>query len=180
MRDLLFFACVCIFDIALGTFLFYFGPASLHTDVQNALQSSQAQTEGAKNVPFQVLEQGTGTFSIADRTNYRITSQYNLELLWPMIYGDQDAPRIPNVDFTKYEVLAVFDGTHSTDGYGIQVTGISDLTPVRTLTIEHLVPSASCAVTDGLTEPFELIQVPVTSFSLAHVDVTDTSACGAN
>ena len=180
MKDFLLLIAVCIVAIGIGAALFFVGPTSLQTDVQNALESSQTQSEAPQAVQFTVLEQGTLTFSIANRTNYRITSTYDLETLWPLIYGDRDAPAIPNVDFSNYEVLALFDGTHSTDGYGIQALELSDQDPVRTLTIEHLSPAANCATTAGLTEPFEIIEVPKTTYTLAHIDQMGTSTCATN
>ena len=180
MRDLWILLCICVVSIGLGALLFVYGPPSLQTNVQNALQTTQSQNEGVQQVQFQVLEQGAQTYSIADRTNYRITSNYDLGVLWPLIYGQRDAPDIPKIDFSKYEVLGLFDGTHSVSGYGIQAVSVTDQTPVRTLTIEHLVPSASCKSISGLNEPFELIQVPKTTFSLSHVDKTGTSSCPPN
>ena len=177
MKDLWLLVCICVIAIGLGAALFFFGPPSLQTDVQKALQSSQAQSENVHSVKFTILEQGTQTFSIAGRTNYRITSEVDLETLWPLIYGYRDTPNIPSVDFSKYEVLAIFDGTHTTSGYSVQATSVTDQNPTRTLSISHIVPSPTCKVSNGLNEPFEIIEVPATTFTLAHLDVTATSTC---
>jgi hypothetical protein len=186
MKGVLVFVCACIVAIGIGIFLFAYGPQSLQSDVQSALQtsqssqSSQTADSGPKAIPFTILEQGTETFSIADRTNYRITSTLDLETLWPLIYGEKDAPKIPQVDFSKYEVLALFDGTHSTGGFGIQLLNIDDQNYVRTLNIAHIIPGPTCTPGDGVTEPFEIVQVPITTYSLSRVDTTSTSTCATN
>ncbi len=177
MRDLLLILGISVAAIALGVILFLFGPKSLQSDINNALLTGEIGTTGSTS--FVVLQQGPDAISVVERTNYRITSLADLRALWPIIYGDRDAPPIPNVDFNKYEVLAIFDGSHSQGGYGVSITQILDKNPVRTITINHQMPNPSCPVT-GPSSPFVLVQVSKSVFSLAHQDVTSVSTCGAN
>ena len=178
MRDFLIIIGVSAVAIVVGVLLFFFGPKSLQSDIINALNSGRLGPAGATQ--FVVLTQGATAISVTDRTNYRITSQADLQALWPLIYGDKDAPQIPTIDFNKYEVLAIFDGTHSSFGYSIKVTSIADNAPTRTVTIEHLAPATSCAVQTGVSSPFEIIRVPKTTSNLAHQDTTGTSICSSN
>jgi hypothetical protein len=182
MRSLLLIGGICIAAIALGSVLFFFGPPSLQSEVNSALQSSTSSLNPAAvtgPVSFTVLEQGTDALSIPDRTNYRLDSQTDLASLWTLIYGNKDAPKIPNVNFSNHEVLAVFDGTHSTTGYSISVTGIMDQNATRTVTVTHATPDSSCVTASAVTSPFELVVVPKTSFALAHQDVTTANSCAA-
>ena len=177
MRDVLLIIGISVTSIALGVLLFMFGPKSLQSDINNALLTGQIGPIGPTG--FVVLEQGPYAISIVERTNYRITSKSDLQALWPLIYGDRDAPQIPNVDFNNYEVLGIFDGSHTEGGYGISVSKILDKNPVRTISINHQLPNPSCPV-KGPSSPFMLIQVPKTSYSLAHEDITSQSVCGSN
>jgi hypothetical protein len=129
-------------------------------------------------VPFTVLEQGDMAISITQRTNYRITNAGDLAALWSLIYGNGSGVQpVPDIDFSKYEVLAVFDGSHSSNDYGISVEQIVDANAVRTVTIQHTSPGPSCHTSSQSTSPFELIQVPVTTFTLAHQDDMATTTC---
>jgi hypothetical protein len=177
MRNFLLVAGIAIVAIVLGMLLFLFGPKSLQSDVNNALLSGQIGTP--KPPVYVVLEAGTDAISISDRTNYRIMRAQDLSALWPLVYGDRDAPPIPSVDFSKYEVLAIFDGTHSAGGFDVKITDISDANPVRTVVIDHITPGPTCG-TQGPSSPFKIIQVPKTTFSLSHKDVTSASICAPN
>jgi hypothetical protein len=177
MRDLLLIIGISVMAVLLGVALFLFGPKSLQSDVNNAFLTGKVGTSG--HTGFILLEQGSDAISIVQRTNYRITSMSDLQALWPLIYGDRDAPRIPDVNFDNYEVIAVFDGSHAGGGYGVSVTEILDDNPIRTISVNHALPNPACPM-KGPSSPYELIQVPKTSNSLAHQDVTSVSVCAAN
>lgn len=183
MRDLRLLVGVVVAAIFIGGILFYFGSASLQADFQNALAPSTPSTNNISSggIHFIVLESGANAISISDRTNYRITNIDDLTSLWTLIYGDVDSrPRIPSVDFSKYEVLAIFDGTHATGGYSVSVAKIVDKDPLRMVSIIHMVPNPDCPSTpQSMTSPFVLLQVPVTTFVLSHMDITSTSTCSA-
>ena len=177
MRNLILIGGVCIAAVVIGVGLFFFGPASLRSDINNALLSGQIGSGATK---FTVLAQGTQAVSINSRTNYRITSADDLAALWPIVYGERDAPHVPAVDFSRYEVLAVFDGTHSSTGYNVQVTSVIDKTPTRMVLIDHLTPSPTCKGVNKLTNPFQIIEVPKTTYTLTHQDIVSTSTCSSN
>jgi hypothetical protein len=174
-RPLLVVVIIAVVAIALGTLVFLFGPSSTSSGSATSVFSGQSGT--THDVPFTVLQQGTNAISVTERTNYRITNANDLATLWPLIYGDRDAPNIPNVNFSKYEVLAVFDGTHTTAGYSVQVTSIVDSLPTRTVTITHIAPEASCNESTQPNSPFQIVQVPITTYNITHIDVASTTPC---
>jgi hypothetical protein len=165
---------ICVVGILLGIGLFVVDPAALNRAEDQSLASLPV---ASTTVPFTILVQGATTVSLIDRENYRIQNPSDFQSLWTLVYGDSDLPRIPTVDFTKYEVLAVFDGSHATSGYQIKVQSVADLYPSRTVTIQHLVPGSGCAIAYTTTSPFEIIQVPITTLTLMHIDVEATSTC---
>jgi hypothetical protein len=172
MRSWYVLALIVAIAVGLGTLLFYFGPTSLQSDVNNALA-----TNGITNVQFTILAQGNDAASVSARTNYRITNNDEFTALWAMIYGNNGTPQIPTVDFTKYEVLAIFDGSHSSGGYGITVQSVSEQNGTRTVTIIHRAPGTNCTSPSTATSPFELVQVPATTLPLAHQDDMSTTTC---
>ncbi len=175
MRDIYIIGGITLIAAIIGTTLFFFGPASLQSDVNAALDS--AQTGGTSSVPFTPLESGDSALGVSTRTNYRITSMNDLAALWPLLYGEKDAPPMPQVDFSKYEILTLFDGSHSTTGHGISVASITDANAVRTVVVTHIVPDTGCPVGRGTNSPFIVIKVPKTTFQLAHEDTTASSTC---
>ncbi len=170
MRDSIVVAFVLSASIAVGGLLYLFGPSVFH-QVPNL--SGSTSTPGG--VSYVTLAQGQNAHE-DDRVNYRIMNADQLGQLWDMVYG-QTGPDVPNVDFSKNEVLAVFDGSHTTTGYSVSVQNISDADGQRTVTVQRLAPSDSCPVDSTISSPFIIISVPKTSLPLAHVDVPATSGC---
>lgn len=173
MRDLLVIGLVAVAAIILGGFLFLFGPSSLKTEVDAALQGSN--TNG-NIVSITVLAQGNDAISITQRTNYRIQNSQDLQSLWELVYGSNDTPTAPPVDFSQNEVLAVFDGSHATNGYSIKVLSVTDTTQ-RLVLVNHASPEASCSLKGVATSPFEIIEVPRTSLPMSHQDQMSTTTC---
>ncbi len=171
MRDFYIIAAVGGVAVVLGTALFFFGPASLQADVRAALALRSPQ------ITPTVLAQGDRASQVSERVNYRITTAAQFADLWKLAYGPDNTPDLPAVDFTKSEVLAVFDGTHAQNGYSIQVTRVRDENGTRSIVITHIRPDSSCTPKTGFTSPFEIIMVPKTSSTLAHTDVTSATPC---
>jgi hypothetical protein len=178
MRDLLLIAGITIIAIVIGTLLFFFGPTSLQSDMISSL--STTQQVGTTTVPFTLLEKGTDAISITNQTNYRITSRSDFAALWGLIYGDKNPPPLPGIDFTKYEVLGLFDGSRSTKGFTIALTSVLDGNGIRLITINHQSQQSACAKVPGNISPFELVQVPVTTNILKHKDIFITTDCSNN
>jgi Kef-type K+ transport system membrane component KefB len=171
MRDFYVIGTLCVVALLAGGALFFFGPSSLRSDVASALGLSN---DG--DVSFTILNQGMNARSITDRSNYRLVSQSQLADLWLLVYGPNNA-NAPVIDFTTYEVLAIFDGSHSTSGYQVQVTKAVDQSGVRTITVNHSAPGKNCSVKSGITSPFVLLQIAKTNNSLAHIDQMTTTPC---
>ncbi|MBA3789260.1 protease complex subunit PrcB family protein [Patescibacteria group bacterium] len=176
MRDFLLIGGMVLVAILVGGVLFFFGPASLQSDVNSAISANGGSTS-TSTVSYTVLVQGTNALSVTGRSNYRIRTNDDLKTLWVLIYGDHGVSAIPTVDFSKYEVLAIFDGTHSNGGYTVQVKSLTDANAQRLVVVDHVTPGSTCVTTSSITSPFQLIQVPKTTFPLTHTDETRVSAC---
>lgn len=175
MRDLLLIAGIAVAAILIGAAFFLFGPASFHSDINSALAPSLDAGHGG--VTYTVIAKGVKAVAMTDRTNYRITNEDDFTALWNLIYGTQDTPALPRIDFTKYEVLALFDGSHSTSGYQIAADKIQDQDATRTVFVTHTIPGKNCRIVTGQTSPYVVIRVPKTTFSLDHQDMVSTSTC---
>ncbi len=164
MRDTLIIGAAILVAIALGAWLMF-------GDTASAPESVVPVTEGP--VAFSVLEEGTQASPEAERKNYRIRTQEELEELWPMV----EEGAAPTVDFTKSEVLAAFDGTRPSGGYGIRVASIDDMANARRIIIVHTSPGEGCITTDALTSPFTIVVVPKTELAISRVDQENVVEC---
>lgn len=129
-------------------------------------------------VSFKEIQSGQDATQEPKRTNYRIRSQQEFQALWYHLYGT-DQPGTESIDFTKQEVLAVFDGTHSTGGYDIKVTNVTDKLLTRVVTIEHVSPAPECQVPQVITAPYQIIVLPILEQggTLTHEDVESVMRC---
>jgi hypothetical protein len=166
MKDLLIIFGMIIVVIAVGAALFFFGPSSFRSYL--AMGSSPTVT-------FRVLARGNDADSMTQRANYEITTPAQMSELW----GDIGATpgTAPNIDFTKEEVLAIFDGTHTTSGYSIAVSDITDSGTTRTVNVIRTSPGTGCSIAPGITAPYQIIAVPISSDTLTHTDTTTTQNC---
>lgn len=162
MRDAIIIAVVCVLAIAAGAWLFLMG------------DDGSPVTEG--DVAFTVLAEGNYSGSITERKNFRIRSEAELQELWRMVYTT-GGPAAAPVNFEKSEVLAVFDGTHASGGYGIEVESIEDSRAVRTIHIVHTAPDDSCLTTESISSPFQMIVVPASSVGLTRDEREEVVSC---
>ncbi|MEO6536122.1 MAG: protease complex subunit PrcB family protein [Candidatus Paceibacterota bacterium] len=166
MRDALIIFVSLIAAIVIGGSLYLFGGPSFH-------YGSSKSPSGSAMVK---LAEGINALSIDTRVNYRITNQTDLTTLWRMVYGD-NGPSVPTIDFNTREVLAVFDGSHSSGGYSIHVRDVSDAGGKRTIYIVRTAPDGGCPTANAITSPFEIVSLSKSDLPLTHVDEMGTSTC---
>lgn len=160
MRDALIIGIACVAAIFLGAWLYFSGTGTNTSATQSG---------------FTVLEKGMQSGSLTSRANYRIKSKEELDALWNLVYGSGGPAAA--VDFTKEEVLAVFDGSHSSGGYDITVDSVKDEGGVRKIHITHTIPGEGCAVSSAITSPYQIVVVPRSSLPLSRTDATATADC---
>jgi hypothetical protein len=170
MRDAIIIFVAIILSIAIGGYLYLNGGPTFNdvpsTDVGTFSRSS-----------FDVLAEGQDSGGVDRRTNFRIVSDEEFNELWSMLYTS-GGPAIPSVDFSKNEVIAVFDGSHSSGGYSVEVTDVSDADGVRTVDITRHEPTDDCVVASSITSPFVIIRVSKSALPLAKEE-TLVAGCGS-
>lgn len=165
MKDTWLFVSITLLACLIGAGLFFLVPGHAQSP---ALSRGQ--------VSFTVLDAGTTAPQMDRRTNYVITTQDELEALWGMIHNGQ-GPIVPTVDFTKEEVLAVFDGSHSRGGYDIAISSVTDMDGTRVVRVVRTAPGDSCVSSEGITSPYQIVQVARTPLTHTHEDETVTHEC---
>lgn len=73
---------------------------------------------------------------------------------------------VPQVDFTRYSVVAVFAGEKPSGGYSVEILSAEtsgSQTQERSaiaITVQHRQPEAGDFVTEALTYPYHMIRIP--------------------
>lgn len=165
---------IILVAVAVGGLLYLYGGPSFH---QSYLPSDAASGPGSSQGGATVLAQGDEAAGMDGRVNYRITTPDQLAALWQMVYGQSGGPSVPNIDFNNNEVLALFDGSHSTGGYGIRLDSIKDKGGKRTVTITHVQPDDTCVPAGAATSPFVILEVSKSSLPISRIEQTATTPC---
>ncbi len=162
--------------IMFGLALYFYGGATFQFPIINTTPT--AKTLGQLSpVPFLVLEEGNNAPAVSVRVNYSIKNVDELSSLWELVYGS-NGPTVPTIDFTKYVVLAIFDGSHSTSGYGITVQSIEDRGGKRMVMITRTTPGEGCPTTNTISAPFQIVRIQKTPLTLDHEDtVVQGTSC---
>ncbi len=171
MRDTLILIGIAIVGLAVAGAFLLFGMGQQHAVAPTIAASSGVFSQSTPKV----LAQGV-TAPISTRVNYLIQSKNKLQQLWTLIYG-VSAPTIPSVNFSKYDVAAVFAGVQPTTGYSISVFGIKTTPKNEVAVITITSPGPSCAVTKKNTSPYAVVLIPHSSLPLTHTDVSKTNFC---
>lgn len=172
MRDAIVIFVVIVLSISIGGYLYLNGVPSVRPEA--------AQPEGqplfGDGTEFTVIAEGPDAGTLTRRTNFVITTDEQLAELWSLIYGTA-GPGIPVVDFTRDIVIAVFDGSHSTGGYGVRVTDIADVDGRRVVYILRESPGSTCATAQGLTSPFQIVRVQKTVLPIGREEEEVVNEC---
>jgi len=154
---------------AIGGFIYYGGSGKLPFSFGSGSSVADQGTEVA------FVELAHGTYSeVSIRKNYLINTPEQLRTLWSMTDAQGD---VPNVDFGQYEVLAVFAGDEPTSGYAIAVSDVRDSDAQRFVSVTLSTPGASCVLAPAESQPYQIIEVPVTTLPFAHQDSSKTISC---
>lgn len=119
---------------------------------------SQTPTGPSKTtlVAFQRVTQGSRS-AYVQQTTLVATNNRAFDDILARITPDQ---LIQSPNFTHEMAVAVFLGERLTGGFQIRVTKVTNVDGVLTIEALETIPNLRCAVTQALTQPFEIISVP--------------------
>lgn len=114
-----------------------------------------------KELSFESIENGMSLIITPTKNKtYIIEDNIDWKDLWDEVYGDQpQKPLLPQVDFTKYSIIAVFQGTKNTGGYTITITKIIEMENNLKIFVKDISPSKNCMVIQSFTSPYHIVKI---------------------
>ncbi|CAN5457257.1 hypothetical protein BH10BAC5_BH10BAC5_10110 [soil metagenome] len=87
-------------------------------------------------------------------------------------------PEAPAIDFSKYIVIAVFQGTKNNGGYSIKIEKIryEEDGNVKVTVIETS-PGRNCVTTDAITHPYYIVKIPKTDEKIVFIVKQEVFDC---
>jgi len=134
---------------------------------ETATENATKELGAGNSVEFVTLNKGfySSRFSAGQ---FIINDSDKLELVWKSAFSGQQAPVI---DFSKLMVLAVFQGEHSTGGYGITVYKIEDTGTTLNVFYVETIPAAGSMNTQAMTSPYQVVTIARTEKPISFVRV---------
>jgi len=128
-----------------------------------------------RELVWEVLAQGNQAV-VAEGPLYRIVAdQSQLIGLWKQAHGAQlTLPPLPEVDFRRESVVAIFIGQRPTGGYGVSVTDLLLENNEVYLEVRLTQPSPGAMVTQALTSPWLMLRIQRPGVPVAWFRNADT------
>jgi hypothetical protein len=119
-----------------------------------------------KNIDFTTIARGADSgYQSASQMVIDNSEQWN-DLWQQHTSNAEPPPPVPKVDFTSYNVVAVFAGEQSTGGYSVEILTVEtknsqtkDL-PSLVITVQYNQPKPGDFVTEAMTYPYHMIKIP--------------------
>lgn len=100
----------------------------------------------------------------AEAKNYVIKDKAEWESLWEKIFaGSSEKPPLPEIDFERRTVLAVFQGTQASSGYEISIKEVVESENALEVNVRAVSPGKHCGTLGILTSPFHIIEIEKTA-----------------
>lgn len=101
--------------------------------------------------------------SHAEAENLVINDNAQWQSLWQTLFTNQsEKPPLPEIDFTRRTIVAVFQGAQSSSGYEISIEGIVETENSLEVAVKAIAPGQRCGVLGILTRPFDIIEIEKT------------------
>lgn len=113
-----------------------------------------------RTVQWEVLAAGAGAVGIAETSYFLTLDRVDLIGLWTRGHSSESfAPPVPEVDFDREAVVAIFLGERPTSGYGIQIERVDIEGNDLFIDFLEITPGEENVETTAVTSPWLMIRV---------------------
>ena len=133
----------------------------------SALQTSAAPAQ--ERLVWEPLQQGDNA-AVTDESFRLIADNSSFARAWSEAHANLlQPPPLPEVDFTRERVVAIFLGSRPTGGHGVSVENVSQLGGELFVDVNVTEPAPDAIVTQALTSPWTMVRVLRGGFDYAWV-----------
>lgn len=113
-----------------------------------------------EQLTWEVLARGSQAIGFEDPAFRLVESEDELLQLWNQAWGSRlELPPVPDVDFQRETILAVFQGEQPTGGFGIEVSDVVVEGNDVFIDMQFVEPAPDAIVTQQLTSPWVMLRV---------------------
>ncbi|MGM0567832.1 MAG: protease complex subunit PrcB family protein [Elusimicrobiota bacterium] len=123
--------------------------------------------ESKKPLDFETVEKGVYS-GVSQEKKLVAGSEAEFRDIWNDIHLNRsEIPEIPELNFKRKKIAAVFMGQKPTGGYAVNITGIEYGSGVLSVRYEYKEPSPDSMLTQAFTSPFHIVSFE----SVSHEEV---------
>jgi hypothetical protein len=112
------------------------------------------ETDNGEISGFSVIHSGNNP----GVTNSRLETITNQQILTKTLQADDNfSGVVPDIDFAKTTVVAVYAGEKSTGGYAINVSNVQEYASVVMVDVTTVTPGPNCSTTQSITYPYAVV-----------------------
>ncbi len=139
--------------------------------------NSSEKSSNIKDISFEVIrEVNYGGYE--ESKVWVIQNNEDYQTVMNKVYENLDQrPVVPDVDFTKSTLIAVFMGAKKSDGYSIQVENINSDNKTMTVNVKETSSGKNCKVGSVMTHPFQIIKINKFNELIKFNTVKETKDC---
>jgi len=150
--------------------------------VQSVITTAQdAFRPAPEQLAWETIASGSQATGVQGARYQLLTNRDQLIGVWSQVHATQlQQPPLPQVDFQRETLVAIFLGQRNSGGYGVTVRRVAVEGNDLYLDTEFREPAPGAITTQALTSPWTLVRVLRGGFEVAWVrDVADGSLRGA-
>lgn len=108
-------------------------------------------------IQFETIEKKISP-NINEKGNYVVKNTAEWSALWNKIYFRAIIkPELPEIDFDKYTVVAVFNGLETSGGHDIEITKVGEKDDVVRVFVKKTSPGSGCATSQSFSNPYHIV-----------------------
>ena len=139
--------------------------------------NSEVQMDSAQELAIETLARG-------NQSGQSGAAQYVVQdgAAWSTVWAQANAtvmpaPPLPEVDFTREMVIAVFQGTKPSAGYSVNIARVLDSGNTVEVFVEDTSPGPQCFAASVLTSPYHIVKVQKVEKDIAFRVTPRVSEC---
>ncbi len=173
-RDIGVLSAILLIALIVGAWVYVLWPEEpARVSETPAIGSPLPSDDAEILIQFTTLASGDHS-GVRVRKNYLYSDEAEFAKVWDDAHPGEP---MPDVDFSREAVIALFAGERPSGGHAIKVEDIIVSDGAETVFIARTEPGPGCIVTQAITTPFTFVKVPIPTRALKSEERVETVEC---
>lgn len=131
----------------------------LHLQREFSASAAAPQTRG-QDLVWEIMAKGNQASGFEEQAFHLVSDSAALRRLWNRAHGSQlQVPPVPEVEFGRETIVALFMGSKPTGGYALEVEGVALRQGELFIDVTVVEPAEGAITTQAITSPWTMIRI---------------------